>query len=125
MYSAIHGKINMNAHLHLPSVEVLVRWPYFCIVFGHAHHRSQLLYRDRFNLAGNHGDLVAHAAPVAAPAAHGGPFATAWRAYVKSVFKRGFMYKLSCQPSVILYIAENKTLAGKEDRSYEGEALGR
>ena len=35
------------------------------------------------------------------------------------------MYKLSCKPSVILYIAENKTLAGKEDRSYEGEALGR
>ena len=44
---------------------------------------------------------------------------------MKSVFKRGFMYKLSCKPSVILYIAENKTLAGKEDRSYEGEALGR
>ena len=26
---------------------------------------------------------------------------------------------------MILYIAENKTLAGKEDRTYEGEALGR
>ena len=35
------------------------------------------------------------------------------------------MYRLSCKPSVLLYIAENKTLAGKEDRTYEGEALGR
>jgi hypothetical protein len=26
---------------------------------------------------------------------------------------------------VVLYIAENKTLSGKEDRTYEGEALGR
>ena len=35
------------------------------------------------------------------------------------------MYRLSCKPSVTLYIAENKTLAGKEDRTYEGEAIGR
>lgn len=35
------------------------------------------------------------------------------------------MYTLSCAPSVFLYVSENKTLAGKEDRSYEGEALGR
>ena len=35
------------------------------------------------------------------------------------------MYKVSRKPSVVLYIAENKTLAGKEDRIYEGEALGR
>ena len=39
---------------------------------------------------------------------------------MRSVFKKGFMYKLSCKPSVVLYIAENKTLAGKEDKSYEG-----
>lgn len=44
---------------------------------------------------------------------------------MKSVFQKGFMYRLSCQPSVILYIAENKTLAGKEKRSYEEEAMGR
>ena len=35
------------------------------------------------------------------------------------------MYKLPCKPSVILHIAENKVLAGREDRTYEGEALGR
>ena len=35
------------------------------------------------------------------------------------------MYRLSCKPSVILYIAENKVLAGGEDRTYEGKALGR
>ena len=41
---------------------------------------------------------------------------------MKSVFKKGFMYKLSGK---LFYIAENKTLAGKEDRQYEGEAVGR
>ena len=35
------------------------------------------------------------------------------------------MYKLSCKPSVVLYVVENKTLAGQEDKSYEGEAMGR
>ena len=41
---------------------------------------------------------------------------------MKTVFKKGFMYKLSGK---LFYIAENKTLAGKEDRQYEGEAVGR
>ena len=44
---------------------------------------------------------------------------------MKSVFRKGFMYRLSCNPSAVVYIAENKTLSGKEDRTYEGEALGR
>ena len=35
------------------------------------------------------------------------------------------MYTLPCDPASILYIAENKTLAGKEDCSFEWEALGR
>jgi len=54
-----------------------------------------------------------------------GLFAGAWRNYLKSVYKRGFMYRLSSSPSAVFYIAENKTLAGKEDKTYEGEALGR
>ena len=60
-----------------------------------------------------------------APAVPGGPFALAWRNYIKSMFKRGYAYRLSCKPDAPLYIAENKTLAGKEDKAYEGEALGR
>ena len=44
---------------------------------------------------------------------------------MKSVFQKGFMYRVSCNPSVVLYVAENKTLAGKEDRAYEDEAMGR
>ena len=44
---------------------------------------------------------------------------------MKSVFKKGFMYRLSCRASAVLYVAENKTLAGKEDRTYEREAMGR
>ena len=42
-----------------------------------------------------------------------------------SVFKRGLMHRLSTSPSVTLYIAESKILAGKEERVYEGEAQGR
>ena len=53
---------------------------------------------------------------------NGGPSAIAWRYYLESVYKKGFMYKLSGK---LFYIAENKTLAGKEDRQYEGEAVGR
>ena len=44
---------------------------------------------------------------------------------MKNVLQKGFMYRVSLNPSVVLYVAENKTLAGKEDRAYEGEALGR
>ena len=84
------------------------------------------MYRERFNLSSANLDLL-HEAPVApaALAVSGSPFAVAWRNYIKLMFQKGFMYRVSCKPSVLLYIAENKTLAGKEDRSYEGEALGR
>ena len=44
---------------------------------------------------------------------------------MKTVFQKNFMYRLSCRPSCVVYIAEHKTLAGKEDRTYEGEAMGR
>ena len=89
-------------------------------------HRSEFLYRERFNLAGADRNLVADDPVVLAPPVPvGGPFAAAWRNYLKSVLKKGFMFKLSCNPSVVFYIAENKTLAGKEERTYEGEALGR
>ena len=85
-----------------------------------------MIYRDRFNLSAADRHLVVEevAAP-GAPVPVGGPFAGAWRNYLKSVFKKGFMYKLSSSPSVVFYIAENKTLAGEEDRTYEAEATGR
>ena len=44
---------------------------------------------------------------------------------MKSVLQKGFMYKISQKPDTILYVSENKTLAGKEDRNLEGEAIGR
>ena len=89
-------------------------------------HRSEFIYRDRFNLSAADRDLVAdNAGGPVVPAPQGGPFALAWRHYMKSVFQKGFMYRVSCSPSVVLYVAENKTLAGKEDRVYEGEAMGR
>jgi hypothetical protein len=89
--------------------------------------RSQFLYRDRFNLSAADGKSLVVGAPVVpgGPVAPGGPFAGAWRNYIRSVFKKGFMYTLSCKPSVYIYIAENKTLAGREAKSCEGEASGR
>ena len=44
---------------------------------------------------------------------------------MRSVLKKGFMYKLSSRPSAVFYIAENKALAGKEDRTYMGMGPGR
>ena len=87
--------------------------------------RSSYIFRERFGLSAAHADVMDDAAPEA-PAAPGGTgFAAAWRNYVKSVFRKGHMYKISCSPNQILYVAENKTLAGKEDRVYDGEAQGR
>ena len=92
-----------------------------------ASQRPEFIFRERFNLSADLRDVLQDGAPDApvVPAGHGSPFAQAWRNYIKSMFQKGFMYRVSCNPSVILYIAENKTLAGKEDRIYEGEALGR
>ena len=87
--------------------------------------RHAQIYRLRFNLGANDHDLVAEAAPDAPVGPVGRPFALAWRNYIKSVFKKGHMYKLSCSDQLVLYVAENKTLAGKEDRNYAGEAQGR
>ena len=90
--------------------------------------RSEWAHRERLGLAPDDHHLVADAEPRAlrAPRVLGsGPFAVAWRNYMKSIFKPGFMFKLSCRPSAVIYVAENKTLAGKEDRTYEGEATGR
>ena len=89
-------------------------------------HRSAYVYRARFNLEDlrlikEDGDELAPAAPALAPS----PFLTAWRNYLKlSVFQTGFMYRLAASPTYV-YVVENKTLAGREDRSYEGEAVGR
>ena len=88
--------------------------------------RSEFVFRERLGLSGSDIRLVGEAAPPpAVPLAGGTAFQVAWRNYVKTVFKKGFMYKLSLCPSVIIYVSENKTLAGREDREYEGEASGR
>ena len=88
--------------------------------------RSQAIYMNRFNLAPEDRDLVCDDPVVHVPQAPaGGPFAIAWRNYMRTVLKKGFMYKFTSRPSVIFYIAENKILAGREDRTYSGEAMGR
>ena len=56
---------------------------------------------------------------------HGGPFAVALRNYIKSLLVKGYGFLLSCNRKTLLYVIENRTLAGKEDRNLDGEAAGR
>ena len=89
--------------------------------------RREFLYRERLGLSPQEANLIAADAVgyIAPHAMVGSPFAIAWRNYVKSVLRKGFMYKISQRPETILYVSENKTLAGKEDKTNEGEASGR
>ena len=89
-----------------------------------ATYRSSFLYRERFNLADAR--LLADEVPPVPPlGALGGPCAAAWRNYMKSTFKPGYLYTISYKPEVLVYVVSNKTLAGAEVRGREGEALGR
>ena len=44
---------------------------------------------------------------------------------MRSVLRKGFMYRISQKPETLIYVSENKSLAGKEDKAIEGEASGR
>ena len=81
------------------------------------------MYRNRFNLADCR--LLSEEVPHAHIPLRGGPFAQSWRPYMKSVFKKGYMYAVSCKPEALVYVAESKTLPGAEVRLHEGEASGR
>ena len=83
-----------------------------------------MLYRNRLGLSPSDYELLSRAPPLA-PGVVGSAFAVAWRNYIKQLFKKGFMFRLSVNLEVTIYISENKTLAGREDRGYEGEATGR
>ena len=47
-----------------------------------------------------------------------------WHNYNMSVSKKGYMHKLSCNPDDVLYVDEHTVLAGKDGRTYQGEAMG-
>ena len=86
--------------------------------------RSSFIYRERFNL--NDARLLEEEVVAAAPVVPvGGLFAAAWRNYIKSVFKKGFMFTVAVDPETLIYVAENKTLAGQEVRGRDDEASGR
>ena len=92
--------------------------------------RSEWAYRERLGLAPGDHHLVADVEPraVRAPRVLGtGPFVSAWRNYMKTLLKPTCFYAFEAKPDVLFYILENKTLAGREDRSEEGhqEAPGR
>ena len=92
--------------------------------------RSEWAYRERLGLGPEHHDLVAEVEPRAlrAPRVLGsGPFVSAWRNYLKNLLRPTYFYAFEAKPDILFYIMENKTLAGREDRSEEGhqEAPGR
>ena len=89
--------------------------------------RSEFIYRERLGLSPQEAGLIVedprgHVAP---HAISGSAFAVAWRNYVRSVLRKGFMYRISQKPETLIYVSENKSLAGKEDKAIEGEASGR
>ena len=88
---------------------------------------SKVIYRNRLGLSPEAGRLLMadprdHVAPHAVA---GRPFAEAWRNYIKSMLQKGFMYRISQAPDSLIFVSENKTLAGREDRASHGEASGR
>ena len=44
---------------------------------------------------------------------------------MRSVLQKGFMFRISQRPETLVYVSENKSLAGKEDKATDGEASGR
>ena len=44
---------------------------------------------------------------------------------MRSVFRKGFMHSILQKPETLLYVSENKTLAGQADKAIVGEASGR
>ena len=89
--------------------------------------RSEFLYRQRLGLSQNESHLIAadprgHVPPHAIT---GSLFTTAWRNSVRSVLQKGFMFRISQRPETLVYVSENKSLAGKEDKATDGEASGR
>ena len=87
--------------------------------------RFEYVHRARLGLSPDDCQILAEVQPPANPGSSGGAFASAWRNYIKAILKRGYWYNFSCWPSVFFYVSENKTLAGKEVRHDEGEAVGR
>ena len=52
------------------------------------------------------------------------PFVKAWRNYIRIVLKPGLWYSFAAFRRVVFHVAENKILAGREQRG-EGDAEGR
>ena len=52
-------------------------------------------------------DLLAQAPPLA-PGVVAPAFAVAWRNYIKQLFKKGFMFRLSVNLEVTIYISETR-----------------
>ena len=84
--------------------------------------RFEFLFRKRFNLSPDEQSLLDPPPPV--PPVVGSSYNLAWRNYFRSIFKRGYWFSFTKWPRVVFQIAENKILAGREQRG-DGDAEGR
>lgn len=85
--------------------------------------RFDMLWGDRLNLRSEDHHLLQEAADIAPPASSGQYLAT-WRNYLRNLVRPGFFYFFETKRSIVFYVSENKTLAGREGRG-EDEAVGR
>ena len=84
--------------------------------------RYEFLFRRRLNLS--HDDEILLDPRPPAPPVRGNTYNLAWRNYFRTVLKRGHWFSFATWPTVTFHVAENKILAGREQRG-EGDAEGR
>ena len=84
--------------------------------------RFEFLFRKRFNLSPD--EAIEMEPPPPVPPVVGNDYNRAWRNYFRSVLKRGHWFSFTTWPRVVFQIAENKILAGREQRG-DGDAEGR
>ena len=90
-------------------------------------HRSELLFRDRFNLSAADRYLaVEEVVALGALVLVGGPFfCCSLEKLLEVSVQEGLHVQALLKPLCSLLYTETKALVGKEDRTQEGEALGR
>ena len=88
-------------------------------------HKSELLFRGRFNLSAADRYLVVEEVDALGGFVFvRGPFVGAWRNLLKSVIKKGCMYKLSSSPSAVFYNLEKQDLGWEIGQDLRGIITG-
>ena len=86
--------------------------------------RFEMLWGDRLNLQASEHKLLRE--PLARSRLADAPttYRITWGNYCRNLLAKGFWYQFPCNPSVRLYISENKIVGGREERT-AADAMGR